>query len=110
MTMDSGIYDADKMGHCYHFIRDLLKPPPDIKQGCCSHPVKIVINGASSNVKPMIREVVFFWGFFYNIFLRFFKGYRKQNNSIWFRGVYSSLFRYNHTDKILQFLADFIKN
>ena len=26
------------------------------------------------------------------------------------RGVYSSLFRYNHTDKKLPFLADFIKN
>ena len=25
------------------------------------------------------------------------------------RGVYSSLFRYNHTDKKLPFLADFIK-
>jgi len=26
------------------------------------------------------------------------------------RGVYSSLFRYNHTDKKLLFFADFIKN
>ena len=26
------------------------------------------------------------------------------------RGVYSSLFRYNHIDKKLPFLADFIKN
>ena len=26
------------------------------------------------------------------------------------RGVYSSLFRYNHTDKKLPFLANFIKN
>ena len=72
MTMDSGICDADKMGHCYHFIHDLLKPPPDVKQGCCSHPVKIVINGASSNVKPMIRigAVVLFKGLFYNSFLK----------------------------------------
>ena len=46
--------------HYHHSILDLLKPPPDVKQGCCSHPVKIVINGASSNVKPMIRGVVFF--------------------------------------------------
>ena len=81
MTMDSGIYDADKMGHFYHFIHDLLKPPPDVKQGCCSHPVKIVINGASSNVKPMIREVVLFQGLFYNSFLKLFKRCRKQNNS-----------------------------
>ena len=30
--------------------------------------------------------------------------------AIWARGVYSSLFRYNHTDKKLLFFADFIKN
>ena len=72
-----------QMGHYHHFIRDLLKPPPDVKQGCCSHPVKIVINGASSNVKPMIREVVLFQGLFYNSFLKLFKRCRKQNNSTW---------------------------
>jgi len=30
--------------------------------------------------------------------------------SVTARGVYSSLFRYNHIDKKLPFLADFIKN
>ena len=72
-----------QMGHYHHFIGDLLKRPPDIKQGCCSHPVKIVINGASSNVKPMIREVVLFQGLFYNICLKLFEHCRKQNNSTW---------------------------